>query len=279
MDKAMELAQQIADRLGEIDGVVTVVLGGSRARGDASADSDIDLGIYYRPENLPSIEALRELSAELDNSHQMGATSFGGWGPWINGGAWLDIGRQRVDWLYRDLDKVERVIEDCRAGRITVDVQPGHPHGFHNHMYMGEVFYCQPLFERDDTLAKLKALTVPYPPALKAAITHNLWQANFALQTTIKAAARGDVFHVCGSLNHCAGVLVQALFALNERYYINEKGAVKAIESFPLRPDNFAETLNGVLGSVGTNTEALFASRECMENLAKDVYAIELEHH
>lgn len=272
MDDAIKLAQQIAEQLGEIDGVVAVVLGGSRARGGASPDSDIDLGIYYRPENAPSIEALQNLSAELDNSGQSVATDFGGWGPWINGGGWLDVGTQRVDWVYRDLDKVERVIDDCLSGRVTVDVQAGHPYGFYNHIYMGEVFYCQPLFERDDTLAKLKALTVPYPPAMKAALLQNLWQASFALQTTIKAAGRGDVFHVAGSLKICAGALVQALFALNERYYINEKGAVKAIETFPLHPDHFEDRLNGIMGHIGANSEELIAAFRLMEDLAQDVY-------
>jgi predicted nucleotidyltransferase len=271
---ALELAQQIANRLGEIDGVIAVVLGGSRSRGDASPDSDIDLGIYYRPENRPSLEMLQTLSAELDDSGQITATDFGGWGPWINGGGWLTVNGQRVDWVYRDLQKVERVIEDCHAGRITVDVQPGHPYGFYNHIYMGEVFYCQPLFERDDTLAKLKALTVPYPPAMKAALVQSLWQSSFALQTTIKAAARGDVFHVTGSLKHCAGVLVQALFALNERYYINEKGAIKTIETFPLHPDNFAERINGVLGGIGTTSTELYASVERMSELIKAVHVM-----
>lgn len=271
---ALELAQQIADRLGEIDGVVAIVLGGSRVRGGASPDSDIDLGLYYRPENAPSLEALQALSAELADSGEIAATKFGEWGPWINGGGWLDIGGQRVDWLYRDLDKVERVIDDCRAGRITVDVQPGHPYGFYNHIYMGEVFYCQPLFERDDTLVKLKALTVPYPAAMKTWLLQNLWQADFAVQTTLKAAGRGDVFHVTGSLKHCAEVLVQALFALNERYYINEKGAVKAIETFPMYPDNFADRIDGVLGEIGTTPAQLLAAVERMSDLAKDVQAL-----
>ena len=90
---ALQLAQQIGNRLGEIDGVVAVVLGGSRARGGASPDSDIDLGIYYRPDNPPAYEALQNLSAELDNSGNNAATTIGGWGPWINGGGWLKIRR------------------------------------------------------------------------------------------------------------------------------------------------------------------------------------------
>jgi len=43
------LAGDLAVRLGGVDGVVGVMLGGSRARGQHSAGSDHDLGLYYRP--------------------------------------------------------------------------------------------------------------------------------------------------------------------------------------------------------------------------------------
>ena len=90
MDSAAQLAQRIADQLGRIDGVVAVALGGSRARGTARADSDIDLGVYYRPAQRPSVQALRRLAAEIDDRHQPDlVTDYGEWGPWINGGAWL----------------------------------------------------------------------------------------------------------------------------------------------------------------------------------------------
>lgn len=38
----------MAEALGGVAGVVGVTLGGSRARGDAGPDSDVDLGVYYR---------------------------------------------------------------------------------------------------------------------------------------------------------------------------------------------------------------------------------------
>ena len=77
---------------------MAVVLGGSAAHGEADERSDLDLGIYYRPERPPSIAALRALAQELDDRHPPdSATDFGGWGPWINGGAWLQIRGKRVD--------------------------------------------------------------------------------------------------------------------------------------------------------------------------------------
>ena len=39
----------LAARLVAVDGVVGVLLGGSRARGTHRPDSDVDLGVYYRP--------------------------------------------------------------------------------------------------------------------------------------------------------------------------------------------------------------------------------------
>lgn len=39
----------VADGLVQVQGVVGVMLGGSRARDDFAPDSDYDLGLYYRP--------------------------------------------------------------------------------------------------------------------------------------------------------------------------------------------------------------------------------------
>jgi predicted nucleotidyltransferase len=84
----VELAQETAERLGEIEGVVAVTLGGSWARGEAGHDPDVDLGIYYRDEHRLSVEDLRRLARELGYRYPIEpATGFDGWGPWINGGA------------------------------------------------------------------------------------------------------------------------------------------------------------------------------------------------
>jgi predicted nucleotidyltransferase len=268
----MDLAQNVAERLGQIDGVVAVVLGGSRARGTASPDSDYDLGIYYDPEHRPSLDALRALAQELDDRHAPDlVTDYGGWGPWINGGGWLDIAGQRVDWLYRDLARVEHEIAECEAGRPRIDYQPGHPHGFYNHIYMGEVFYCQPLFQRDDTLSRLKARTTPYPPLLKQVLIRSLWEARFSLENARKPALRGDVTQVVGFLYRAVAVMVQALFALNQRYCINEKGAAQEVESFPQHPHNFYEHVIDILGATGRSPDDLSQSVAQLENLLAGV--------
>lgn len=70
-----------------IEGVVAVALGGSWARGEARAGSDVDLGIYYRDEHRPPVEKLHRLAEDLGyRDPTVPITDFGGWGPWINGG-------------------------------------------------------------------------------------------------------------------------------------------------------------------------------------------------
>lgn len=79
----------IATSLTGVDGVVGVLLGGSRARGDHSPDSDVDLGVYYRPPL--DVEALTELARQIASARESGGlvtvTRPGDWGPWVDGGA------------------------------------------------------------------------------------------------------------------------------------------------------------------------------------------------
>lgn len=288
MDEALDVAARVAARLGAIPGVAAVVLGGSRARGEGHPDSDIDLGIYYAPERPPDLEALRALARELCASGPAGAvaplakelhgsvpedavTPIGAWGPWINGGAWLEVEGRRVDWLYRDLARVRRVIEACRAGQVTCDYQPGHPHGFLSAIYLAEVHDCRPLVDPEGALAPLKALATPYPPLLRRALIDRfLWEAGFALDTAKKAAARGDVLYVSGCLFRAAACLVQALFALNERYLSNEKGALRRAQALPRCPEGFAGRVEAALSAPGLDADALLGSLGRMEALARE---------
>lgn len=271
----LEIANDVAARLGELDGVVAVVLGGSRARGAANPDSDIDLGLYYDPAQRPSLDALRALAQEIDDRHSGNVvTNYGEWGPWINGGGWLNIQGHHMDWLYRDLSRVSHEIAECAAGRVTCDYQPGHPLGFYNHIYMGEVFYCRPLFERDSTLSDLKTRTMPYSPLLKQAMIQRLWEAGFSLEHCPKPASRGDIAHVIGSFYRAVGVMVQTLFALNECYCLNEKGAVRAVEMLALHPPQFSEIVSDVLGAPGRTAPELQRSTDQLQRLLAAVQAL-----
>ena len=124
------LLDRLVRALGGVIGVRAIVLGGSRARGEATAASDYDIGLYYEPAAQIDVGALGKAIATLPGPTTSTVTAIGEWGPWINGGAWLTVERTRVDLLYRDMAKVRGVIATCYAGRIERAYQPGHPHGF-----------------------------------------------------------------------------------------------------------------------------------------------------
>jgi predicted nucleotidyltransferase len=252
----------IAARLAAVPGVVAVALGGSRARGTAAPDSDVDLGVCYDPATPPSRDALNALARELDDRHPSGAvTAFGEWGPWINGGAWLTIDSERVDWLFKDLARIRRVVAECRAGRPEIAYQLGHPHAFVSSIYLGEIDCCVPLADPDGVLIELKRLVRPYPPLLRAALLQRfLFEAGFSLDGAAKSAARGDVVYVAGCLFRTIGCLVQALYAASERYCLNEKGALREVGSFARTPPTFTATAVRLLGAPGTTPAELTAS-------------------
>ncbi len=224
-----ELLSHIVQRLQTVAGIEAVVLGGSRALSSHTSTSDVDLGLYYRPDSPPDLDALRRVAAEIDDEHRSDIiTPLHEWGPWINGGGWLKVRGLAVDFLYRDLAQVEQVIDDCRAGEVQIFYQPGHPHGFITSIYMGEVSVCRPLWDPHGTLQKLKALTDPYPTGVAAGRDGQFtWGALLAGYGACKSAARGDAEYVAGCCFRSAACLMQTLFALNRRYLLNEKGVVR----------------------------------------------------
>ncbi|HSU36317.1 MAG TPA: nucleotidyltransferase domain-containing protein [Propionibacteriaceae bacterium] len=64
----------LAERLVAVPGLLGVMLGGSRARGDHATDSDVDLGLYYRPP-LDTI-ALRELARSVATVQRLAEARF-----------------------------------------------------------------------------------------------------------------------------------------------------------------------------------------------------------
>ncbi len=115
-----EILQDVTKKLEGVPGIAGVVLGGSRARGTHRPDSDIDIGIYYDESKGFDVRNVSEIAIQLDDEHRTNLiTSLGDWGPWVNGGGWLVIRGYHVDFLFRDVKRVSRVIDDCTKGIVT----------------------------------------------------------------------------------------------------------------------------------------------------------------
>ncbi len=263
------IIDQIVARVAGVAGVRAIVVGGSRARGTADEHSDIDLGIYYDPLRPFRIPDLERAAAELDDKHRRGLlTPFGAWGAGVDGGGWLVVGGYHVDFLYRDLNLVLRSIEDCRAGRPGSIYQLGHPLGFHNQIHAGEISVCRPLYDPAGAVRALKRAVAKYPPRLRHAIvTKHMFDAAFELAIADKPAQRGDTMYVAGCLFRAAGFMTVVLYALNRRWWLNEKGALAQTRSFAVSPRRFQATIASVLAEVGREPRAAARSIARMKSL------------
>ncbi|NLM84377.1 MAG: nucleotidyltransferase domain-containing protein [Clostridiales bacterium] len=240
-----------AEKLSSLPFVEAVVLGGSRARGTHSADSDIDIGVYYRAD-LFDLYAINRAAAELDDERRENlVVPPGGWGEWVNGGGWLVVGGYHVDLILRDIARVERIVEETERGVVTAHYQTGHPHGYISTMYRGELAICKVLYAKDARFFALKKRAEEYPAALRdALISFFLFEAEFSLTIMQANAASGDKYYAAGHLFRAVSCLNQVLFACNRAYCINEKKAVKMIASFPRKPKDYEKKVTRLFESL-----------------------------
>jgi predicted nucleotidyltransferase len=265
MDDARLL--ELAGRLVAVPGMVGVVLGGSRARGTHGPDSDTDLGLYYR--GALDIKRLGELARDVAGPAAQ-VTELGAWGPWVDGGTWLTIEGDPVDWIYRDIDRVERAWRDAEQGRYRFHAQTGHPLGVPDFAYPGELALSVVLADPTGELASLRERTLVFPPALADALVTGLWEADFLLRVARKAVGRGDAAYVAGCLFRLTGVCAHALHGAGRRWLVNEKGAVASAAAIPGAPERFKQRVDAVFAAVDGDPVHLTAALDAATDLVLD---------
>lgn len=259
VNKKMNQIQQVLDNvvasLTEVLGIQAVVLGGSRARGTHSPDSDIDIGIYYDNAAL-DLAALNKAAQRLDDQHRQDLiVPPGEWGNWVNGGGWLMMDGYHVDFILRDVQRVDTVMKDCQQGRITAHYQTGHPHAFINAMYMGELAICSLLWDKQGDLLARKVVAEQYPPKMKKAILDFFgFEAGFSLMLAEGSANKQDAYYVTAHIVRAISALNQVLFAANQQYCLNEKKAVGMIEGFGIHPQGYSQKVQSILAQAATHS-------------------------
>src|ERR671913_138810 len=204
--------RHVAAELIRIPGVVAVTLGGSRATGTATADSDWDFGLYYRD------------AIDTDAVRRLGWTGRvfepGDWGRIVNGGAWLEVEGQRVDLIYRDLDDVLRWTAEADHGRFEIQREVGYVAGIATYILAGELAVNEVLEG---------ALPRPdFPDALR--VTAPLvWNrlAGGALHFARAHTDRGDVVAATANLAQAILAAAEARLAASGQWALNEKGIVE----------------------------------------------------
>lgn len=266
-----ELVASLSRRLGGIRGIQAVVLGGSYARGRARPGSDIDLYLYYSEAASFSIPGLRDLAENVNDTPGPVVTDVHGWGPWVNGGAWLTVGGQRVDFVYRDLEHLERVIAEAEAGRYEFySALP--PFGFFGPVYLGEVAVGVPLYDPEGRIGGLKQQVADYPEALRRAVVQDyLWAAELTLTAFApKFAGRSGAYGTAACLTRVVHQLVLSLFALNRKYLLDDKTALAEVAEFEWAPREFGSRVQQTLARLGTLPAELAAAVEDVARLFRE---------
>jgi hypothetical protein len=77
--------------------------------------------------------------------------------------------------------------------------------------------------------------------------------------------------YVAGCLFRAAGFMTLVLYALNRKFFLNEKGAMAESRRFAIKPARFHDTVASVLGAVGTTPAQLSASVASFQSVAAEL--------
>lgn len=241
-------AEHVTEHLVQLSGVTAVSLGGSRATGAHTTDSDWDFAIYYRHRFDP---------AELRAIGWPGEVSgIGEWGGGVfNGGAWLSIDGRKVDIHYRDLDDVEFRLAEAEKGRFDIERLMFHLAGVPTYLVVAELALNEVLHG--------DLPTPDYPDALRENAPHQWWaQARLTLEYARTAhAERGHLADTAGAIAVAATQTAHAVLAARSTWVTNEK---RILDDAGLR--GIEDTLTGLDTDPATLTAAADAATRLLEN-------------
>jgi hypothetical protein len=257
MDKKI-LIPKVVSELKTIKEIKAIVLAGSHATGIARTDSDIDFGIFYSEKQPLDIEKITQAAKNLGAFPNAIIAKIGEWGTWMNGGAWMIIDKQRVDFIYRNVEFIEKTIEESIQGKIQTDFFQQPAYGFYSYMYCSETKFNSILYDPSDIVKKLKEKVQTYPQKLKHKIINEfLWDAQFSFSRAGKSAKRDEMYIVAGCLTRTINDLVQVLYALNETFYISEKKFYTDYNLFKIKPPHFLSESQNILSLIGRNRKEI----------------------
>jgi hypothetical protein len=246
-EKEQTLNKIVTD-LKHTENVRAVVLGGSYAVGAASENSDVDLGIYYSEENPFNIDDIKLIAKKYAVTDDTTVTDFYEWGPWVNGGAWIETASGKVDFIYRNIQHVTRTIDKAKNGEWENHFEQQPPYGFNSIIYLGETYCCLPLYDPQKVIARLKDEVKIYPSKLKQAVVQlSLWSVEFTVWHAEYFYKKQDIYNLVGCLTRGVKHIVNALFAINELYPLGDKRAMKILQDAKDVPLNLEQRVEDIL--------------------------------
>jgi hypothetical protein len=235
----------------------------------------MDIGLYYSDASPFSIDDIRRVAQDVSVDGTATITGFYEWGAWVNGGAWIHTPQGKVDFLYRNTDQIRRTIAEAQQGISQHDYDQQPTYGFYSVIYLAETQICIPLHDPELLIAQLKRSIEAYPPKLKQKIiTDSLWGAEFTLIHARGFAAQGDIYNTVGCLTRVVSNITQALFALNERYFLRDKKVMDMVAKFPNLPSGYIQQINRILSRPGSTAKELTKSVSELEAAWRSVVSL-----
>ncbi|HTS45362.1 MAG TPA: nucleotidyltransferase domain-containing protein [Puia sp.] len=246
--KKEETLNTIVADLKQIENIMAIVLGGSYAMGTVTDASDLDIGIYYYDKNPFRINDIKSIAKKYATNDDQTVTGFYEWGPWVNGGAWIETASGKVDFLYRNIEQVRSTIDKAKKGELENHFEQQPPYGFSSVIYLGETRNCIPFYDPDEIISKLKSEVQVYPIKLKETIIQqSLWSAEFTIWHADYFLKKQDIYNTMGCLTRAVKNIVNTLFALNEIYQIGDKRAIEILEKTEKHPQHLKEKIENIL--------------------------------
>ena len=98
------------------------------------------------------------------------------------------------------------------------------------------------LYAKNESLCELKKQAETYPNALqKSLVNFFMFEAGFSLMFVKANSGTDDKYYIAGHVFRIVSCLNQVLFACNNAYCINEKKAIKLLETFEHKPEKYTE--------------------------------------
>ena len=128
------------------------------------------------------------------------------------------------------------------------------------------------LCAKNESLCELKKQAETYPNALqKSLVNFFMFEAGFSLMFVKANSGTDDKYYIAGHVFRIVPCLNQVLFACNNAYCINEKKAIKLLETFEHKPEKYTEKVNHIFEVLGIS---LFECYDMTEKLYNEVNEI-----
>lgn len=223
---------------GTAEGKCAIALAGAHAKGAADAASDIDLYIFAERAR-PYARRLELIRSAADPGTTPWVDAEFDAAPW-GGGMDFQYRGTPVEVVGRTLARVDRVVEDCLAGRFEIIPATWTSNGYYTFIYLAELSFIRPVWDPNGVLAAYQSKAAVYPEPLRRSILETFlgragtWMDNFHYESAVR---RGDILFTAPIILHTVLDMVQVVFALNRTYFTGDKKLEAALAKLPFCPD------------------------------------------